>query len=171
MNKIFIVIIYLFVTGCSDNQNKTGLPRVNSKDTSEMVGEVYADDIEMNNARSDAKNTYDNFVKLFKEGCDSCTGFQVKIRFSDGDDNVEHMWLDELKIKENKITGILVGTPEKLLRLQTGDIIEVNKDSLSDWMYIKGSRLIGGFTIRYFYDKMSREEQLKLEDDLGATIN
>ncbi len=80
MNKIFIAIIYLFVTGCSDNQNKNGLPRANSKDTSEMVGEVYADDIEMNNARNTAKNTYDNFavsqqdfvsVKIFHVFCNT----------------------------------------------------------------------------------------------------
>jgi uncharacterized protein YegJ (DUF2314 family) len=174
MNKFLAAIIFVFIIGCNSKNNQQAntnpLVRANSKDSAEMISGVDADDIKMNMAMSTAKATYNSFLQKFIDSCNGCEDFMVKMRFSDGDANVEHMWLSELKMKGNKLIGELVGTPEVIARLHPGDFIEVNKDSLSDWYYVQNGKMVGGYTIRYFYNKMSKEEQLKMEQDMGVEI-
>lgn len=174
MNKVLTAIIFVFIIGCNSSNNKrantNSLVRVNSKDSSEMISGVDADDVEMNIAMNNAKATYTSFLQKVIDSCDGCEDFMVKVRFSEGDENVEHMWLNELKAKGNKLTGELIGTPEIITRVHSGDLIEVNKDSLSDWYYVRNGKMIGGYTIKYFYNKMPKEEQLKMEQDMGVKI-
>jgi uncharacterized protein YegJ (DUF2314 family) len=174
MDKLLTAIVFVFIVGCNSNNNQrantNSLVRANSKDSSEMISGVDADDVKMNMAMSTARATYASFFKKLKDSCNDCEDFMVKMRFSDGDENVEHMWLTELKVNGNKLTGELVGTPEVIARLHSGDLIEVNKDSLSDWYYVQGGKMVGGYTVKYFYDKMPKEEQLKMEQEMGVKI-
>jgi uncharacterized protein YegJ (DUF2314 family) len=48
--------------------------------------------------------------------------------------------------------------------LPTTQKVSVNITEISDWKYQQGKKLIGGYTIRYFLERMTpaeREEELK----------
>lgn len=44
----------------------------------------------------------------------------------------------------------------------------MTREELSDWIIIDDGRLIGGYTIRVFRDKMSPEDRAKLDANMRA---
>lgn len=41
---------------------------------------------------------------------------------------------------------------------------------ISDWKYVDGDLLVGGYTIRYFFERMSPEEKAALEKEAGFRV-
>jgi uncharacterized protein YegJ (DUF2314 family) len=78
--------------------------------------------------------------------------------------------VDSLHFENNKLAGILASVPEKVDRLKLGDLIFIDKDSVSDWMYIQNGKLIGGYTIKVVYDALDDSVKKEMERDLGAKI-
>jgi uncharacterized protein YegJ (DUF2314 family) len=144
--------------------------RLNNRDSSETIAIVQKDDLEMNKAISSARTSFPQFLNVFKSNCDGCKNFSVKMRFSYGQNKGEHIWLDHLYFEKDKFAGVIANTPENIDWIKFGDTVEVKRDSLSDWMYIKNGKLVGGFTIKVTYNRMSEKEKLQLENDLGVKI-
>ena len=167
-NKLFI-IWWLATLSCNNSDSKIQSKR-NINDSSEKIAVVQSDDFKMNEAISNAKESYPEFLSAFEDKCNSCKNFSVKMRFDYGQGNGEHIWLTDLHFKNNRLAGIINNIPENIDWVKLGDTIEIKKDLMSDWMYVKGDEMVGGFTIRVLYNKMNEDEKKQLENDLGAKI-
>jgi len=130
---------------------------------------VEADDKAMNAAIAKAGATYPDFLKALKSPEPTAQGYAVKIKFEEGD-AVEHMWLGDLHFKDGKLLGILNSDPVSIKKVSPGDTLEVDKSSLSDWMYIKNNKLMGGYTVKVLYDKMSDAEKKEFVTESGFAI-
>lgn len=133
------------------------------------VYNVEADDKAMNAAIAKAAATYPDFLKALKSTDPSAEGHAVKIKFEEGD-AVEHMWLGDLHFKGGKLLGILNSDPVSIKKVSPGDTLEVDKSRLSDWMYIKDHKLMGGYTVRVLYDKMNEAEKKQFVTESGFAI-
>ena len=51
-----------------------------------------------------------------------------------------------------------------------GQTVSVKLNEISDWKYLDDKRLIGGYTIRYFYDRMSQDEKKIFLQEAGFAI-
>ena len=48
--------------------------------------------------------------------------------------------------------------------------MEINRNEISDWMYIKNSVLHGGYTIRLLRDRMTEEERKEFDASIEMKI-
>jgi uncharacterized protein YegJ (DUF2314 family) len=46
----------------------------------------------------------------------------------------------------------------------------LNISEISDWKFIDGKRLVGGYTIRYFYERMSPKEREDFLKEAGFDL-
>ena len=157
------------IVSCNEKSQKIQ-SRLNSKDSSDQIATFENDNLQMNNAIAKAKDSFPLFLIALKNKCNTCTDFAVKMRFMYGEGSGEHIWLNNLYFDDNKLMGEINNIPENIDRIKLGDTIEIEKDSLSDWIYIKDGNLMGGYTLKVMYDKMSETEKKQLENDIGAKI-
>jgi uncharacterized protein YegJ (DUF2314 family) len=57
------------------------------------------------------------------------------------------------------LKGTLANEAEETREVKNGQKVTVKLSEISDWRYQDGKKLVGGFTIRYFVDKMSPKER------------
>jgi len=124
----------------------------------------------MNKAILEAQKTYNDFLAALKNPDSLMDGFSVKMRFDYGASSGEHMWLGDLYFKSEKLFGILNNVPVDIKTVKLGDTLEIIQNKISDWMYLKNNKLVGGYTIKVLYSKMSPDEKNEREKQLGFEI-
>jgi uncharacterized protein YegJ (DUF2314 family) len=143
-----------------------------SKNTNggDEVYRVEGDDEDMNKAIENARLNYPSFVLAFKNADSSLSGFSVKIRFDYGEGNGEHMWLSDLHYRGTRLFGVLDSDPVNIHSVHAGDSLAIDVDRLSDWMYVKNSRMVGGYTLKVLYNKMTEKEKKEFREQLSFRI-
>ena len=170
MMKVFFIVIVSVLGGACNNKGKQVNIRANENDSTDKLAVYTSENGEMNFAIDQARKSFPDFLVVLQDKCEDCERFNVKIRLGFGDNDGEHVWLDSLFLKNSKLYGVLASVPEKVTRVNFGDILEANKDSLSDWMYIQKGKLAGGFTIKVIYDQLPVLEKKQMEEEFGAMI-
>lgn len=155
MNKIISLLFIsaaLIIAGCK--QPKEG---ANYQD-------VRDDDAAMNAAIAKAKSTSADFVAAFHAQKPDAREFSVKKPYPTPSGSQEHMWIDVTDETGGVLKGIVANEAEETRAVTNGQKVTLNISEISDWKYIDGKKLVGGYTIRYFLERMSpkeREELLK----------
>lgn len=109
----------------------------------ETLTEDY-DQKEMDTAISTAKRRVDEFISvLSKRGADS---FSVKAPIKDAH-GTEHFWITGVTYTNGVFTGEIGNDPGIVKNVKLGQTWTVKKEEISDWMYVIGDRIHGGFTI------------------------
>jgi uncharacterized protein YegJ (DUF2314 family) len=70
----------------------------------------------------------------------------------------------------NAFAGVVANEPVDLKRIRLGERVTVPLESVSDWMAVDRGRLIGGYTIRALRDRMTSDERILFDRDLGFVI-
>jgi hypothetical protein len=78
------------------------------------------------------------------------------------DENNVYVWLENLKYENNFLTGTLS---------ETGLEKKIHNRDVIDWMLIKNGRLIGGYTIRYYRNGLSKDKKINFDIDFGVKID
>lgn len=167
MKKIFTGFLLLVLISC--NNNSTAKPIVKQENGNDDVYNVAGDDEMMNQAIEKAVSSYDSFLNNFKNPGKDCNGFSIKMKFPYNNGN-EHMWLGDLFYKGDKLMGVLDSDPVNPMAVHAGDTVEVERDKVSDWMYICNHKLVGGYTMMVLYSKMSPAEKEEFKKNLGFDI-
>ena len=171
MKFITLLFLFLIYLSCSNHPsdknpgfNKLGL------DTSADVYSVTAEDDSMNAAIFRAKITLGIFDKALEPNDTSLSDFAVKKKYPTADDGGEHMWVAVIKTVDGNYKGIVNNDAEKTTEVAYGDTVTVRKKEITDWMYLDHNVLRGGYTIRAIRNKLTKEEQIKMDRDLGFKI-
>jgi uncharacterized protein YegJ (DUF2314 family) len=157
----YFLILVISISSCS-NSNNTKIAR--QGDSEEYL--LNATDIEMNNAIKMARQTFGNFTNALKNPKKEQSYFAVKVPFN-YDKGTEHLWLVDISIDSNVFFGTVNNEPEFTKEVKCDQRIEFNPDSISDWKYIENNKLIGGYTIKVIYNRLSTEEQIQFKKDYG----
>ncbi len=72
---------------------------------------------------------------------------------------VEHMFLSNIKIVEDHLTGVLVSEPMYTNKVKPGQTVEIDPSRVSDWLYVINGVGTGGFTFKVMYSKFSEQEK------------
>jgi len=131
---------------------------------------VKDDDPRMVAAIEKARNTTDQFIATLKNPKAMQSGFGVKVPLKYAN-QFEHMWVSPVLFANDQFVGTLNNQPLKVTTLKLGDEVKVGKADISDWMYVEGGKLIGGYTIRILRDNMSEIERNKFDQKLGLLID
>jgi uncharacterized protein YegJ (DUF2314 family) len=143
---LLMASLFLF-WGCS--RNKEG----------DNYTKVEAEDAAMNAAIEKAKATVAEFVQAFQTQKPGTTDYFVKKPYATPDGGVEHMWIEVLEAENGVLKGRIANEAEETREVKIGQIISLKISEISDWKYHDNNKLVGGFTIRYFLDKMPARER------------
>lgn len=137
--------IVVAMVGCGDGQPE-------ASDTIERPGQppvtlVESGDSQMNAAIETARATVDDFIAALEAPRPSRSDYSVKVRIADGE-LAEHMWILPVRYENGKFHGTINNEPNQLTTVGLGDEVSVAKEEISDWMYVEGDKLVGGYTLR-----------------------
>jgi uncharacterized protein YegJ (DUF2314 family) len=148
---LFAVILFGFA-GCSRSKEGSNFTHVKAEDEA------------MNAAIEKAKATIGDFVQAFHAQKPGTKEFCVKKPYATPSGGHEHMWIEVTSEQGGVLRGTVANEAEDTREVKIGQEVSLGIAEISDWKYQEGKKLIGGYTIRYFVDKMSlreREEFLK----------
>jgi uncharacterized protein YegJ (DUF2314 family) len=130
---------------------------------------VADNDKAMDGAVTRAQKSLGFFIAAFKAKKAGDSSFEVKKGFVDGD-KVEHLWIDRLTWDGKNFRGRINNRPLDVKNVQMNETVIVAPRDVSDWMFVKGGKLIGGFTTRVLYKRLSAEDKARFDKEAKFTI-
>lgn len=159
-----LIIIFTLVSfvafGQTDKTQREGEPDIYNLDS---------DDKQMNEAITESRLTFDDFLTAFKNKKANQSDFSIKMPFPTSY-GTEHIWLVNIELKDGKVFGQVGNVPENITSIKLGDMVQIENDKISDWFYIEDNKLIGGLTIRVLRDRMTPTERRQFDRDFGVTF-
>lgn len=137
-------------------------------DSQHSVITFSSDDPEMDQAAAKARKTFRYFWReLSWEYRRIVPGLElaaVKGYFTDPESRPdafdgEHMWLVDVQFDGREIHGTLINSPRTLQSVSEGDRVRIGGKRLTDWMYVQGGEVYGGFTIDLMRSRMTDSER------------
>jgi len=87
------------------------------------------------------------------------SGHSLKVRFALPDNRVEHIWIvDVKKLTDSSYSGRFANTPEQLVGARIGDVTEFNEADISDWLFMRNGKIVGGETTLVLLKDLPKEE-------------
>ena len=124
-----------------------------------------SDDPEMTAAIDEARKTLPDFWNMFASPAPDVGQFSLKVAIRDGDKNIaEHFWLGDLQTQEDgRIEGTINNVPNHVKSVSHGQRYTFASDQISDWMFYRRGKIVGGYTIRPMLKRLPKEraEQIR----------
>lgn len=120
-----------------------------------LVGE---DDPEMNAAIAKARASLTTFWTALELQPPGTESFSLKVAITDGD-QVEHFLTRNVERKDGKIFAEIDNAPQFVSNVAFGQRIEVPEADISDWMFWRNGKVVGGETLRVLLKRMTPEEK------------
>lgn len=124
--------------------------------------EVPKDHAAMHRAVIQARKTVGEFVAALKHPAQGQQDFEIKKPFIQNG-QVEHIWLSDMQFVGNRFQGQVDNQPRKIQGLKLGQLVSVNPNEISDWLYIDHGKLVGGYTVRVQYNELSAKEKQEFD--------
>jgi uncharacterized protein YegJ (DUF2314 family) len=131
---------------------------------------VESDNAAMNAAIAKAKATSGDFIKAFHEQKPGTKGFYVKKPYPTPSGEIEHMWIEVSTESNGVVAGVVANDAEETRAVKIGQKVSLKISEISDWKYVDGKKLVGGYTIRFFYERMSPKEQEEFLKEAGFEL-
>ncbi len=129
-----------------------------------------SDDEEMNRAIAVSRDSFNQFEEAFESVNTNLNTFAVKVKFSDMVGGSEHIWIVDIVKQADGYYGNVGNEPESTIEVSIGEHIKIDKNKISDWMYLENNVLRGGNTLRLIRKRMSPEEQKQFDQQVGFII-
>jgi len=149
MKRVFVLWLCIFMIACSPALTPTPVP------TSSVLLDS---DAEMEFAFQEARDTLSFFIEQIARPHPNRTYVAVKVRFSPPDSSPQDIWVDNITYTDESFRGNM-GDDIPSLKLSFGEEIVIPTEDIVDWMIVEDGKLIGGYTIRLAYERMSPEEK------------
>ncbi|MGL9623364.1 DUF2314 domain-containing protein [Bradyrhizobium sp. U531] len=118
-----------------------------AEDRSPIV-DVRTSDPEMNAAIARARGTLPTFWASYASPKPSEEGHSLKVRFNTRKGG-EHIWIAEVKkLPNGGYSGFFANQPRDLPGKRAGDKVEFAEADISDWMFMRNGKIVGGETIK-----------------------
>jgi uncharacterized protein YegJ (DUF2314 family) len=133
-------------------------PHVEAEGRSPVV-DVRSVDAEMNAAIARARSSLPLFWASYDAPKASENGHSLKVRFANAANNGEHIWMaDVKKIADGRYSGRFANAPRYLPGKHAGDLIEFREHDISDWMFLRNDKIVGGETLRPLLKSLSKAD-------------
>jgi uncharacterized protein YegJ (DUF2314 family) len=124
-------------------------------------------DQEFEKAVRQAQDTLYVLRQAFLAPKPSYSFMSVKVRFAT-DEGTEDMWTEPVDLLDNVYTVRMVECVTLKLKAHPDRLVEVSPEEIIDWMILeKDGTVLGGYTLRLEYQRLSPEEQKKYKQRTG----
>ena len=149
---IFILTCIFLLCSCDKHQSSFISGTVQLDNSDEIMAKI----------TEDSRNTLSIFFRHLSRPLSGEHGFCVKIPLetvNGGDIAAEQLWLKDIHFKNGTWYGNLANTPRFSSSQKQGDTLPFSADSITDWMFIRGNKIIGGYSIKYLLEKINENER------------
>jgi uncharacterized protein YegJ (DUF2314 family) len=170
--KIFLTSLVLAsLTGmlCAENETTHLAGRENKSPGPPGYTMVPDNDRAVERAVSHARRHLGFFVAVMKAKKPDDSGFEVKKAFVDGN-SVEHLWIGDLTWDGKNFHGRVNNKPLDVSNVRLGQKVTVAPREVTDWMFIKSGKMMGGFTTRVLYARLSPKERAEFNKEADFKI-
>jgi uncharacterized protein YegJ (DUF2314 family) len=123
------------------------------------IMDVPSSSAEMAAAIGRARATLPAFWASYEAPKPSETGHSLKVRFSTPRNDGEHIWIAEVKSLGNGLySGRFANTPRDIPRKKAGDLVEFKEAAISDWMFMRNGKIVGGETVKLLLKTMPKAD-------------
>jgi len=130
---------------------------VSAEDRSPVV-DVRTADVEMNAAIARARATLPKFWASYEAPKPTEAQHSLKVRFPTRN-GAEHIWMDEVKrLPNGAYSGLFANEPRDLPGKRAGDKVEFAEADISDWMFMRNGKIVGGETIKPLLKSMPKAD-------------
>ena len=133
-----------------------------SPQAKENVVAVPNGDAEMDAAIAKAQNLLPQFWAKYAKPA----GFGLKVAIRDAG-NTEHFWLADLRRDATGLSGVIANEPVYVKSVKYGQRYVIPEGDISDWMYVKDGKIVGGYTLRAMLKHMPAVEAAELKSRLA----
>lgn len=134
------------------------------------VTDVSENDVEMNRAMQQARDTIQDFVERLKAPPAKDQTIRLEASF-EGGGNTEYIWLRDVAYGDGSFSGTVGDAPVDTREVKEGDRVTVPLERVTDWMVIDGKRLVaGGYTVRVLRERMSPEERKAYDEEHDLVV-
>lgn len=127
------------------------------------------DDTAMQTAVQSARRRVGQFIAAVKSPSKSQRSFEVKKPIVEGD-KVEQVWLRDVTYDGKRFHGRVDNQCVDVKGVKMGDKASVAPEEVSDWMFVENDKLVGGYTVRELYKRLSPEQQKEFEKESDFRI-
>ncbi len=114
---------------------------------------------EMSAAIAKARATLATFWASYEAPKPSEKGHSLKVRFPNAHDDGEHIWIAEVKkLAVGRYSGRFANTPRYLPGKREGDVTEFKEADITDWMFIRNGKIVGGETIKLLLKSLPKPD-------------
>ena len=132
-------------------------PEVSADDRSPVV-DVRTTDPEMNAAIARARGSLATFWASYDAPKPSETGHSLKVHFSTRKGG-EHIWIAEVKkLPNGSYSGRFANEPRDLPGRRAGEEVKFAEADISDWMFMRNGKIVGGETIKPLLKSMPKAD-------------
>lgn len=171
---LFACVLVAIATGCEDSTSTSTSTTPEGNTVIERDGNpdvVYFDDDDelMDRAIMKAKETYQAIIDALESDDLTARGYSIKKRYEAGD-GYEHLWISDVKWDGQIFTGKIGNEPVNVKGVVLGQPVEVKPEELTDWMYIREGKLIGGYTLRVVMSQYPPAEREAMQKQMGFDV-
>ena len=128
------------------------------------------EDLEFLAAVQQARDTLNEFAQRIQTPHPNRDFVALKVRFTSPDASSQDIWVDNVAYNGTSFEGDM-GDDIPALKLTFGERISIHTEDILDWMIVEDDKLIGGYTIRLAYRRMTPAEQEIFLRDAGYAID
>ena len=171
MKPFFIVLFAILslgvraVTAAEQDTEQTATREPTTSNQSDYAN-VSDNDKQMDRAVENAQRTLGFFMAALKAKKDGDTVFEIERGFIDGD-KVEHLWIKRVTGNGKNFHGQIDNQPNEVRNVRDGERVTVAPAEVTDWMFLKDGKLIGGYTTRVLYARLSPEDKAEFDKHAG----
>jgi len=131
---------------------------VMAQDRSPVI-DLSSGNAEMNAAIAKGRATLPTFWASYDAPKSSETGHSLKVRFANPRNNGEHVWMaDVKKTADGRYSGRFANAPRDLPGKKAGEVALFTEADISDWMFMRNSKIVGGETIKPMLKLMTKAD-------------
>ena len=171
--KILLTSLFSIATlGTLYAQNDVSTPlagQENNPRAATNYVDVADDDEAMVSAMENARKSLAFFIAALRAEKPEDSEFEIKKAFVDGD-NAEHLWISDVAFDGKNFKGTINNKPVEVQSVKLGQRVTVTPEEVSDWMFVKDGKLVGGYTTRVFYARLSASEKARFDRETEFKI-
>jgi uncharacterized protein YegJ (DUF2314 family) len=160
MKRVAILAICLFLIACSPAPTQTPIQVLPTQSDS---------DVEMEAAFQQAQDTLDTFIQKLSTPPSNRTLVAVKVHFALPDGSTQDLWVDQISYRDGSFRGTM-GDDLPTLKLSVDDKITIARKDIVDWMVVEDGKLIGGYTIRLAYERMTPAQKARFLETVNYSV-
>ena len=132
----------------------------------DQVVDVSSEDAAMNAAIDKARQSLPVFWEHFAAPAANEADFALKLGISDAN-GTEHFWCGDIEGDANMATCVIGNEPVHVFAVDYGERVDVDPAIISDWMYYRDDKIVGGETIRAILPHLDKKAAADLRAQLA----